>query len=316
MATFSFAVMAVLPLFLMIFVGYFLRLIHAFSEQFFNQLTRFCFRVGMPCLMFDNIYNGNLQAGAYLPMILFGVLGVSGLALLGFLIVPHAVKDPKKKGVMIQNLFRSNFFFFGIPMITNLFGKEHVGPAIMMVAFLVPAFNLLSAVILSCFQEHEGTKGLDLKAILKSIFTNPIILGAIVGFVFVLCRIPLFAFINQTVSDIADITTPIALISLGGTFQFLRAKHNRNYIVHGVIDKLFLVPALMLTLAVLLGFRGSQLATFLALFGAPGAVAGFIMAKEADADGELAGQLIVFTTAAAFISLVFFIFLLKTFAFM
>ncbi len=315
MATFSFAVMAVLPLFLMIFIGYFLRVFHVFKESFFNEVTRFCFKVAMPCLIFKNIYSSNLDVGSYVPLVVFGITGIISLAVIGCLFIPLTVKDQKKKGVMVQNLFRANFFFFGIPMITNIFGEEHIGPAVMMVAFVVPIFNILGAVVLAFFQEHEGKKRVDFKDILHNIFTNPIIIGAIIAFLFVLLKIPLFDFVVDVIGDIADVTTTIALISLGGTFKFQSAKHNMPYIIRGVLDKLFLVPAIMLTIAVILGFRGPELAICLALFGAPGAVASFVMAKEAGADGELAGQLIVFTTAFAFVSLVFFIFILRSLGF-
>ncbi|MBQ3042390.1 MAG: AEC family transporter, partial [Clostridia bacterium] len=58
------------------------------------------------------------------------------------------------------------------------------------------------------------------------------------------------------------------------------------------------IPAVGLTLAYLLipSLQGQHFAAYIALFGTPTAVSSAIMAKEMGGDGELADQLVVWTT--------------------
>ena len=59
---------------------------------------------------------------------------------------------------------------------------------------------------------------------------------------------------------------------------------------------LVLIPAIFVTGAILLGFRGPELCAIFLLFAAPTAVSSYPLAVSMDADPELAGQMVIFTT--------------------
>ena len=71
----------------------------------------------------------------------------------------------------------------------------------------------------------------------------------------------------------------------------------------------------MLPLAVMLGFRGVELVTLIAVFATPCAVAGFAMAQQMQADAELAGNCVVYSSALSCLTIFGWVFLLKTLAF-
>ena len=52
---FLYASRAVMPLLLMILLGYLLRLGNFWDDSFFRQLNRFCFRVFLPVQLFLNV---------------------------------------------------------------------------------------------------------------------------------------------------------------------------------------------------------------------------------------------------------------------
>ena len=52
------ALNAVIPLFLLIFLGYFLTRIGFFSQDFLKIANKLCFRILMPVNMFWTMYNG------------------------------------------------------------------------------------------------------------------------------------------------------------------------------------------------------------------------------------------------------------------
>ena len=57
-----------------------------------------------------------------------------------------------------------------------------------------------------------------------------------------------------------------------------------------------IIPLLAMPAAVLLGFRGVDLAAIMAFFCSPTAVSSFTMAQQMGADGELAAQLVALTS--------------------
>lgn len=79
------------------------------------------------------------------------------------------------------------------------------------------------------------------------------------------------------------------------------------------VCKLIIVPLIMLTAAVLLGFKGEALVCLLVVFGAPVAVSSFAMAQQMGGDEKLAAQLVVMTSAFCLLTLFMWIFALNSF---
>ena len=73
-----------------------------------------------------------------------------------------------------------------------------------------------------------------------------------------------------------------------------------------------LLPALFLSLAVLLGIRDVGLASLVAVFASPTAVSSYPMAQQIGGDADLAAAQVVFTTALSGITVFLWVFLLRT----
>ncbi|WP_413926742.1 AEC family transporter [Clostridioides sp. ZZV14-6387] len=82
-------------------------------------------------------------------------------------------------------------------------------------------------------------------------------------------------------------------------------------ILLGVCGRLILVPTIFLPISILLGFRNVELASLMIMLSAPTAVSSFTMAQQMDSDSELAGQIVVFTSAFSIITVFLIIFILK-----
>lgn len=82
-----------------------------------------------------------------------------------------------------------------------------------------------------------------------------------------------------------------------------------------VAGKLVISPLFMVTAGILLGFRNEILVPILLMSGAPTAVSSYTMAQQMGGDGELAGEIVVFTTAMSIVSIFLWVFVLKQFNF-
>ena len=73
-----------------------------------------------------------------------------------------------------------------------------------------------------------------------------------------------------------------------------------------------LIPAVTLLPAVLLGFRGVALASLLPVFASSTAINSFTMAQQMGGDAELAGNIVVGTSALCSLTLFFWCFLFRS----
>ena len=301
----------VLPLFLMMLLGFGLKFIKLVDDSSLKILNNLVFRVFLPMMLFINVYRTNLKSVFNLKLTVFTILSLLFLYLALFIIIPIMEKDNKKRGVLIQAIYRSNFIIFGIPITISIIGEGQAGVTALLSAFVIPLFNLLSVVALETFR---GGK-LNLKKAAKGIITNPLIIASFLGLFFLATGIKFPLIIEDTVSDIAGIATPLALVVMGGSFNFTAVKGNLKQISIGVIGKLVVVPLIFIPLSIFMGFQGAELVTLMILFAAPTAVSSFTMAQQMGADGDLACQLVVFDSTISIITIFFWVFTLKQMGF-
>ena len=201
----------VTPLFIIMSLGYYLKYIKLLDKQTLNVMNSVCFKVFLPILLFFNIYQSDVKSSFNINLITFSVSSIVILFIVLCFLIPKIEKDNKKRGVMIQGIFRSNFVIFGMPIATSIYGEGNIGTTALLIAVIVPLFNLLSVISLELFRDGE----INLKKILKGIITNPLIIASAIGILFVTLNITLPKFIEKSVSDIAKIATPLSLILLG-----------------------------------------------------------------------------------------------------
>ena len=294
---------AILPFIIYLGSGYLTRRSGLVDEAFLQKLNTMVFRVFFPFLMFWNLYNVEADLsvkGSYIPVCI-GSLLLLVLALV--LLVPRIVKDRSKQSVIIQAAYRSNFVLFGIPMAESVFGASGAALATLMVAIIVPLYNVIAVIL---FETYRGGQ-IKLLTLLKNIVTNPLILGTLIGLAFRLLHIQLPGAVETPVGAFAALTTPLALFILGGTLHFASMKANAKYLWPTMAVKLLLLPILVTILSSAFGFSNVERFEFLIMAGAPVAVSSYSMAANMGGDGDLAGEFVALSTVVSLFTLFAFI---------
>ena len=284
---------------------------HIVSEEYLKKTNALTFKFFLPILLFNNIYKTKITEMFDGVMFLFAIGSLLLLFLVLCLIVPRVVREPKQRGVIIQGLFRSNYVIFGVSLVTNVFGAEQAAVASVLSAVLVPMYNVLAVVALAVFTSGERVK---LGGTLKSIATNPLIIAAVLGVAASLIGLRFPSFLETALTDVARLATPLALIVLGGDFRFSRLRGNLRLALTAVVFKLVVIPLIFIPLAVLAGVRGANLLALALAWETPVAVSSYIMAQQAGADGELAGQLVVLSSVCCIPTVFLMIFILQSLA--
>jgi len=308
MENFILSINVVLPLFFTIIFGYFLKEIKLFDNYTLKKMNNVVFRSFLPILLFYNIYNTDLKSGLRPGLIIFAVLSIISIFLVLCLIIPRIEKDNKRKGVLIQAIFRSNFVLFGLPITISLLGEENSGVPSLIIAGIIPTFNFLSVISLEMYRDSK----VNIKNIIKGIATNPLIIASLCGIFMLLTEIKFPKFLDKTLLDLSKVATPLALVILGGSFEFTAIRGCLKQVLIAVLGRLVIVPSIFIPISIFAGFRDIELATLLIMFSAPVAVNSFTMADQMGADSELAGQIVVLSSTFAIFTIFFWIYIVKT----
>lgn len=306
-----FSLNAILPIIILSVVGFFLKKINFLSSEFLNTANALCFKVFLPALLFVNVYSIETIQSVQWDVIAFTAVITFGIFVLGFLYVILFVKRADQKGVMLQGFFRSNYVVIGVSLAFSIAGEESQKLAALLAAFMVPFYNILAVIALTVFIPQDKEKNAsplhNFFDIIKKVITNPLILGALAGLLCLVIR-PFvgtwrlksseFAFVFQSIEQLAQLATPLALIVLGGEFTFSAVKNLLPKIFQAVLVRLVIAPIMGLGLLALIypDFGAVEYAAFLGLFAAPTAVSSAIMAQSMKNDAELARQIVVWTS--------------------
>ena len=299
---------AVLPMCLIMALGYGTRRLGWIRREEISAINKIAFRIFLPCLLYYNVYCSDLS-GSFDPLLMAyavgGVLLTFGLSL-GYTLLTE--KLPERRGVMIQGMFRSNYVIMGIPVATALLGADQLGTVSILIAVVVPLFNMLSVVVLEVFR---GQKPKPLH-ILGQIAKNPLVIGSVLGILTLAAGIRLPHILEQTIQNISAIASPLQLFLLGAFFQFSGLKTYRRELVTVSAAKLIVSPGLFLGLGALLGFRDVAFVSLIGVFASPTAVNSFTMAQQMGGDAELAGDIVVVTSAVSMLTMFLWVFLFKS----
>ena len=305
---FTFGIVA--PVFLIVAVGYILKVIGLMNENFISISSKIVFSVSLPALIFLELYNLDFskvfeigQIG-YIYLGTFIAFGVSWFASLPI------IHDGKDRGVFIQGSFRSNYAIVGLAILSGLVGKLGFGKASLFLVFMIPLYNTLAVIALTLPLRKE--KQLNLKSTLLEIIKNPLILAVLISLPFAFLKIPIHPIFLETGRYIADIALPLALINIGATLNFKDIKKASLLAFYSVLLKLIIFPALVTYGAVLLGYKGDDLAIIFVLFACPTAVVSYIMAEAMGSNGKLAGNIVLASTLGSVVTITLGLFILKT----
>ena len=302
----SFRVVA--PLVLYMAVGVLLKRLRTVDDAGFRGINRILFYVTIPSLCYLSVAAADLRAMVETPFLLYVGLGLTLVFLLSMLIVPRFCKDNARRGVLVLGIFRPNEGIFGLSIAAALLGAAHMGYMTLAVSLSVPLTNALSVYAM---ERYRGGRA-NLGRMLVQIFTNPILIGCLLGFAANLIQLRLPTVLNTTLTGIAGITTPLAFITLGGTLSFGSLRKNRVSLAVVTLLRLVVIPLVFVLLFAWLGFPKDAVASVLIVFGAPTATVIYNMAANLGADEDLAASIVAITSVLSIVTMFLFLFTLGT----
>ncbi|HXV19373.1 MAG TPA: AEC family transporter [Desulfuromonadales bacterium] len=286
----------VLPVFLVIVLGYLLKRLELIDATFLFQTNRLVYYICLPLLLFYKIgtadffanFNGSLVIGSALAIAAGFLLSYGYAALRGY--------PPAARGAFCQGAFRGNLAYMGLAIVFNAYGEAGFTRAGILMGFLVPVLNLFAVLaLLLPHRRNDGGQGAVFW--MKQLVGNPLIIASFAGIAWSYLQLPVPVILDRSLHIATGMTLPLALIAIGGSFSLEKLKGDLVRAAFATGFKLIWLPLIAAGLLILLGVGGQDLAIGVLFAGTPAATATYIMAHQLKGDAELAGSIVMMSTA-------------------
>lgn len=125
-----------------------------------------------------------------------------------------------KKVPLFMGSYRSSAAILGLAFINNMY--DSVGMAPLMIIGCVPLYNIFAVIILTLKGDNGGKKP-NMKETFINVMKNPILLSILIALPFALLNLHFPSFVNKAIGSVANTATPLALISIGASFEGKKA---------------------------------------------------------------------------------------------
>ena len=293
----------VMPLMVYMAVGGLVRTLGIVTEASFKEINEMAFKVLIPLTLFFDIYGADWKIAINPGVFVFTILFIVVEFLVVKAIVVRFVKEKRDASTLIQGIFRSNYVLFGSTIGVPLCGPNGAALVAAMAAFMVPTVNILSVVL---FETMRGGS-VTFRDVIVRIFKNPLVDAGILGILFSFLKIPIPELLATPLMKLGSAATPLALVTLGGLLSFQSMVSHKKYLLSAIAGRLVIVPVIIVTIAILAGFRGDALVVIFAVFASPTAVASTPMAQSMGGNGALAGEIVATSSLCSILTIFLFV---------
>lgn len=311
MNNFIFSINATFPVFLLIIIGYILKRFKITNKEFVSITNRINYVLTLPALLFTDIAKTDIKAVFDLKYVLFCMIVTTVSFFILWWLSKLLIKDKSIIGAFVQASFRGSAAVLGVAFIQNMYGDSGMAP--LMIVGTVPLYNIYSVIVLTFEANNNNNSSTkkSIKSAFTNICTNPIIIAIFAGVIASLLQIKFPFIISKSLSNIASIATPMALIAIGAGFEGRKAIAKIKPTIISSMIKLVIQPAIFLPIAILMGFRDQKLVALMIMLAAPTTASCYIMASSMDNDEILTSSVVVMTTFLSSVTLTLIIFILK-----
>lgn len=324
---------SIIPIVLLISLGYFLKGQGMFNPTFSGNLSRFIMSVILPAGVFVSVLHHlhmsdlwDLRYGMLVVMLTYVIAYIVAFIMMKLLKVPKG-----RRGIFINMVVNDNCLFIGLPVQIALFGPEalpyfllyYIGNTIsvwLVGVFLIeldPLPNLDNGHGESLVnrlenkEEQGGSKGnvansgkaqkpkFDWKKLLP-----PPLLGFFTALIFLFFEIPLAPILHNTLNYLGDMVTPLSLIYIGIVLHDagLKSMSLNKDSIGGIIGRFIVSPIIMFCVIMGLQYGAGivlepvAIITFVVQSAGPVIAVLPIVANEAKSDLPFATGLVMIST--------------------
>ena len=289
---------ALLPVFLLIVLGFVLKRSLMRLETQWHGLERLTYYVLFPALLIQTLVKADLSR---VP-----VAGVGGALLLSVLLMSLlclALRPVFSRFAIDGPAFTSIFqgatrwqTYVALAVSGNLYGDTGLALASVAMVAIIPLVNVLSVSVLAHYASSEKQSG---RAIAMTVVRNPLIWACAIGLAVNVTHLPLPRIWHEVADALGRSSLGIGLLVTGAGLHLQGMFRPSLAASTAVVLKLILMPVLAVALALWFGVSGPNLAIVTACAAVPASPSAYVLARQMGGDAPLLAQIITLQTILA-----------------
>lgn len=287
-------------LFIIMFIGYFLRRTHKLTEEGIRNFSSVLFYVTMPGLILGSIANTSLASAAKLGEVAIAsvISYVFFISVAIFMPLILKVEDGRKGLFRFMTVF-ANTGFIGFPMVIAILGDS----ALFLGAVLNIPFNILLFTLGVYFIVSDKGHGHKV-SFSWHLFLNPGVVATFFGLLVMILGINLPTIVLGAASTLGAVTTPVAMIIAGASLYGVNIRQMlKNYRVLLLsFIRMIMFPIIIGLLLKTIGLSSMVIAVAMVMAGMPIGTTTVIIARQYDGDVLDASEAVFLSTVLLIIT--------------
>jgi malonate transporter and related proteins len=279
--------LVILPVFLLIFLGYLCRRFSFPGEGFWAPAEKLTYYFLLPALLTIILAEAEFVTTDLFPLMITVLGAVCAVATLCFLLRPFLGIDGPAFTSFFQAVVRLNSYT-GLSIAYGLYGDSGLALVAVVACVLVPFGNVSSVIVLA----RHGTRARPtVRDILFQVVTNPLILGCVLGGLLNVTGIGSPPVIGDVLKILSRAALPLGLLAVGAALDLRGAWSARRSALTACAVKLVLLPLATFLTALWLGLSGPALVIAVLINGLPTASSSYILARLMGGDAPFMANL-------------------------
>lgn len=289
---------ALLPVFLLIVLGFVLKRSLMRLETQWHGLERLTYYVLFPALLIETLVKVDLST---VP-----VAGVGGALMLSVLLMSLlclALRPLLARWAIDGPAFTSVFqgatrwqTYVALAVSASLYRDTGLALASVAMVAIIPLVNVFSVAVLAHYASPEKQ---SVGTIAMTVVRNPLIWACAIGLAINVTHLPLPRIWHEVADALGRSSLGIGLLVTGAGLQLAGMFRPSLAASIGVFLKLVLMPILAIALALWFGLSGANLAIVAACSAVPASSSAYVLARQMGGDAPLLAQIITLQTILA-----------------
>ena len=292
-------VLAVLPVFLLIFLGSLIARRAPFDATFWNGVERLTYFVLFPALLISSLAKSDLDLGEVLPMVAAIDAAILTMVPITLLLKRFMGMSGPEFGSFLQGAIRMNTYI-GFAVSFALYGSDGLAKAAVAVIAIVPLVNVLCVTALVRFGDRGDGKQ---PRVLRELARNPLILGCLIGLLLNVSGIGLPPVLGPMLEILGRAALALGLLAVGAALDLEAARRGGALLGVSSLLKLAVMPLLTAASCALLGVEGPALGVALLYNGLPTATSAYILSRQLGGDYRLMAAITTGQTALSMLTI-------------
>ena len=292
---------SILPIFLLVLLGVWLRRSKLVDQGLWVGLEQFGYYLLFPALLFSTLAKADFT-GMKSDATAIATIGSVTLMSVSLLLIWPLLRRSGISGATFTSIFQTATrwnAFIALAIAEKLHGALGLSLTALVMTLIIIPINFYNVAVLVWFS--GGSRGVGFFFV--KIATNPLIISSVLGILFNLAGIALYAPLMTAIDMLATASLSLGLVLVGAGLKIADALKPSAPALLAVALKLIVMPVFMVGASALLGIRGDAL-TVIALGAAvPTAMNGYLLAKQMGGDAELYAAIATVQTAVSFFTI-------------